>query len=196
MTQLTLTQAEILTAASRNPDGRVSEFPANLRGGARAKVISILVQQQRLEYRSDELVITDAGRIAIGCKPSAPTTEVEPQKEIEKVVEVETAEREMQPEPEKMASTETEVETGSEAEAEVANPEKTEPAPWAPKAGTKMALLLDKLRQPDGTDVETLMAATGWQKHSVRGSLSTLGQQPGITISKTKVDGKLIYRSI
>lgn len=193
MTQLTPTQAEILTAASRNPDGRVSEFPANLRGGARAKVVSILVQQQRLEYRNDELVITDAGRIAIGCKPSAPPTDVEPQKEIETVVEVETVEPEIQPEPEKMANTEAEVETGTEAE--VTNPEKTEPAPWAPKAGTKMALLLDKLRQPDGADVETLMAATGWQKHSVRGSLSTLGQQPGITISKTKVDGKLIYRS-
>lgn len=182
MTQLTLTQAEILTAASRNLDGRVSEFPANLRGGARAKVISILVQQQCLEYRNDELVITDAGRIAIGCKPSAPPAEVEPSNEIEKVVEVETVEPEMQSEKEKMASSEAEV-VSSEA------------APWAPKAGTKMALLLDKLRQPDGADVETLMAATGWQKHSVRGSLSTLGQQPGITISKTKVDGKLIYRS-
>lgn len=193
MTQLTPTQAEILTAASRNPDGRVSEFPANLRGGARAKVVSILVQQQRLEYRNDELIITDAGRIAIGCKPSAPLAEVEPNNEIETGVEVETAEPEIQPEPEKMANTEIEVETGTEAE--VTNPEKTEPAPWAPKAGTKMALLLDKLRNPEGADVETLMAATGWQKHSVRGSLSTLGQQPGITISKTKVDGKLIYRS-
>lgn len=194
MTQLTPSQAEILTAASRNPDGRVNEFPAKLRGGARTKVVSILVQQQRLEYRNDELVITDAGRIAIGCKPSELPAEVEPQNEIGTVVEAEIPAPEIQPEPEKMARTETETETEVEAGAgaEVANPE---PAPWAPKAGTKMALLLDKLRHPEGADVETLMAATGWQKHSVRGSLSTLGQQPGIAISKTKVDGKLIYRS-
>jgi hypothetical protein len=40
------------------------------------------------------------------------------------------------------------------------------------RAGSKQAILLDLLRQPEGATIETLMAATGWQRSSVRTGFS------------------------
>lgn len=41
-----------------------------------------------------------------------------------------------------------------------------------PKEGTKLGALIAALRQPDGATIAELMAATGWQAHSVRGAIS------------------------
>ncbi len=37
------------------------------------------------------------------------------------------------------------------------------------RAGTKQALLFEMLRRPEGTTIEHVIAATGWQAHTVRG---------------------------
>lgn len=48
-----------------------------------------------------------------------------------------------------------------------------DPMPNPPKVATgKIAILLGLLQQPGGTTVEAMMAATGWQAHSVRGAVS------------------------
>lgn len=41
-------------------------------------------------------------------------------------------------------------------------------------AETKAAIVLKKLNAPKGATIETLMQATGWQAHSVRGFLSAI----------------------
>lgn len=49
------------------------------------------------------------------------------------------------------------------------------PSAWAPnppKAGTKLATLIDLLNRKDGATIPEMMDATGWQAHSVRGGLS------------------------
>ena len=48
-------------------------------------------------------------------------------------------------------------------------PERPEPQPGP---GTKLAILLELLRRAEGASVDELMAATGWQAHSVRGAIS------------------------
>ena len=81
---------------------------------------------------------------------------------------------------------------------------KASPAKKAPKGakkadgardGSKSAKVLDLLKQQGGVSLKTLMKATGWQPHSVRGFLSgTLHKKLGLTITSTKgEDGERTY---
>lgn len=64
------------------------------------------------------------------------------------------------------------------------------------RAGTKQALLIDLLRRRDGTTLDEMVAATGWQAHSVRGAMSAaLKKKLGLTITSEKIDGRgRVYR--
>ena len=63
----------------------------------------------------------------------------------------------------------------------------TDDAP-APKQreGTRKAIVVELLGRPDGATLEELMAATAWQKHSVRGFISTLGSKHGYAVVSTR----------
>ena len=60
----------------------------------------------------------------------------------------------------------------------------------------KKDVILQLLRQPTGVSLEKLMAATGWQAHSVRGFLSAaVGKQMGLKLASSKgEDGQRVYR--
>ncbi len=65
--------------------------------------------------------------------------------------------------------------------------------PKTPKG--KIAVLLDLLRQPDGTTIEQMMAATGWQAHSVRGAMSgSIKTVRGIAVISEKSETGRVYR--
>jgi Protein of unknown function (DUF3489) len=53
-------------------------------------------------------------------------------------------------------------------------PTKPEAAPKArtPREGTKQATLIAMLRAPDDATIEEIVAATGWQPHTVRGAMA------------------------
>ena len=42
----------------------------------------------------------------------------------------------------------------------------------APRAGTRQALMIEMLKRPEGATVEQIAAATGWQRHTIRGAIS------------------------
>ena len=72
-------------------------------------------------------------------------------------------------------------------------------APETPAAATpvtKAEMVLKKLRAPRGVTVQTLMEATGWQAHSVRGFLSgTVRKKLGFNVlSEIGKDGARRYR--
>jgi len=55
--------------------------------------------------------------------------------------------------------------------------------------GSKSEKILELLRQPEGATLHELVAATGWQPHSVRGFLSgTLAKKLGHKITRRKRD--------
>ncbi len=59
----------------------------------------------------------------------------------------------------------------------------------------KLGLVIALLRQPQGTTVEAMMAATGWQAHSVRGALSgAIKKGRGLTVLSEKSEGGRVYR--
>ena len=47
------------------------------------------------------------------------------------------------------------------------------------------------LRAPDGATIEEIMAATGWQSHTVRGAMAgALKKKLGLEVTSEKVEGR------
>jgi len=181
MTQLSDTQTLILRAVAQRPERIAMPLPESLRGGAAAKVIGAMLakgflQEVDADLRKGEpmwretgdgngvtLVATDAGFAAIGIEPE-----------------------DANPAPAGATAAPTE---------EPAPVEPSEPAA-APKArtpreGTKQATLIAMLRAPDGATIEEIMAATGWQSHTVRGAMAgALKKKLGLEVTSEKVEDR------
>ena len=57
---------------------------------------------------------------------------------------------------------------------------------------TKQQICLGLLNRPDGTTIEQMQRATGWQPHSVRGFLSgAVKKKLGLTLVAEKIEGGL-----
>ena len=68
-----------------------------------------------------------------------------------------------------------------------------EPAPKTrtPREGTKQATLIAMLRAPDGATIKEIMAATGWQSHTVRGVMAgALKKKLGLEVTSEKIEGR------
>jgi hypothetical protein len=186
MTKLSDTQAIILSAAAQREDRIALPLPESLRGGAATKVVGAMLAKGFLEevdanMRKGEpiwretgdghgvtLVATDAGLAAIGIEP------------------------EDAPSAPKGAD-----EAPGDAPAPDA-PAGPEAAPKArtPREGTKQATLISMLRAPDGATIEEIMAATGWQSHTVRGAMAgALKKKLGLEVTSEKVEDRgRVYR--
>lgn len=71
---------------------------------------------------------------------------------------------------------------------------KTDEQPEATKAPSKLDQLVTLLSQPGGVDLATMMAATGWQAHSVRGALAGSLRKKGHQILSEKIEGVRTWR--
>lgn len=60
---------------------------------------------------------------------------------------------------------------------------------------SKIDQVLAMLYRPEGATIEAMIAATGWQAHTVRGAMSgALKKKAGLTITSEKADGVRTYR--
>lgn len=186
MTQLSDTQAIILSAAAQRPEHIALPLPESLRGGAAAKVVSTMIakgllQEIEINARRGEpiwretgdghgttLVATDAGLAAIGIEPD----------------EAETALANATESPPD--------DRAPDSDAEAAHSTRT------PRAGTKQAALIAMLRASDGATIEEITAATGWQAHTVRGAIAgALKKKLGLDVTSEKVEGRgRVYRVV
>ena len=66
----------------------------------------------------------------------------------------------------------------------------------APKVPSKLDQVEALLLAPAGASIAELMAATGWQQHSVRGAMAGALKKRGLTISSDKSDGTRRYSAI
>ncbi len=62
--------------------------------------------------------------------------------------------------------------------------------PTSPARETKRGAILLLLEREGGATLDELVAATSWQRHSVRGLLSTLGSKGGHKIATATVEGR------
>jgi len=75
--KLSPAQGLLLRTAARRADGRVT-LPDTLRGGARVKVLTALLQRGWIKPADDGHVLTDAGYAAIGQQRPRPPDDVQP----------------------------------------------------------------------------------------------------------------------
>tara|TARA_R110002073_G_scaffold194287_1_gene353363 strand:+ start:248 stop:829 length:582 start_codon:yes stop_codon:yes gene_type:complete len=181
MTKLSDTQTIILSRAAQNEDRIAIPLPDSLRGGAAAKVVGAMLAKGFLEEvdadtRKGDLVwretgdghgvtlaATDAGLAAIGIEPEDANT-------------VPAAATD--------APTEEPVQNAPTAP-EASHKTRT------PREGTKQATLIAMLRAPDGATIEEIMAATGWQSHTVRGAMAgALKKKLGLEVTSEKVENR------
>jgi hypothetical protein len=200
MTKLSDTQAVILSTASQRSDGAVLPLPETLKltGGALTKVFGSLKAKGLIDHqgapRGDELPplrITRAGLEAIGVQPedtgstSVPATDAP--HDAPDAQEGGTAGQEPQAPTEPAPATTAPAAAKGRAKAK-ARPGKGAPAGKpTPRAGTKQARMIELLRRPEGATVEQIAAATGWQKHTVRGAISgALKKKLGLNVEATR----------
>jgi DNA-binding IclR family transcriptional regulator len=73
-----------------------------------------------------------------------------------------------------------------------ASPERDTGHRGANGGASKKAMVLALLDK--GATLDQIMAATGWQRHSVRGFLSTLASKGGVPTANSKENGARVYR--
>ncbi len=192
MPRLTDTQLVILSAAAERADGAVLPLPKSLkaRGGALTSTIRSLLKKglvaeqpaarDAAAWREAEdgprvmLVITDAGMqeigVAAGHESKTQGTSIKKQSKARH----------------------------QRITRKAADPNlKAEIVP-AVRPGTKQALLIDLLKRKRGATIDDIVAATGWQPHSVRGAISgTLKKKLGLTVASEVANGRgRVYRII
>lgn len=181
MAKLTDTQLVILSAAIQRTDGAILPLPKSIkaRGAALTRLIDALKRNRLImalprdpdapiDGRTEPtLVITDAGRRAIGAEETGEPT----------------------PSP---SSTN---EAAGEPNGDVPSLNAAEP-PAPASTGTKIARVVTLLRSEAGATLAEIIEATGWQAHSVRGAISgTLKKKLGLTVISDKVEGRgRVYR--
>ena len=181
MTQLSDTQALILSAAAQRLERIALPLPESLRGGAAAKVVGVMIAKGLLQevdanLRKGEpiwretgdghgatLIATDAGLAAIGIEPDAADTAP-------------------------LGAT--------DAPTDEAAPDTSGELDAPPKArtlreGTKQATLIAMLRAPEGATIEEIMVALDWAAHTIRGAMAgALKKKLGLEVTSEKVEGR------
>jgi DNA-binding MarR family transcriptional regulator len=191
MAKLTDTQLVILSAAASRKDHAVLPLPKSLKikGVAVIKMLEGLRKKGLLEeqpasrevvaWREDKdgrrmmLVITETGLRAIDGAPAGETDK-------------------------QLTPTKTRVKKPRAKNKTIATKPKAETSAPTARQGTKQALLISLLKRKTGATIEEIVAATGWQAHSVRGAISgTLKKKLGLAVESKAVEARgRVYRIV
>ena len=218
MNRLSDAQLVVLAAACQRADRNVLPLPERMKGGAAQKIVASLIGKALIEelaagandpvWREREdsggttLRATHTAFQALGIEPEdgADSQGSEaagaPAGGDEAKAAATAAERADMPTP---AAT-----GGDEAGTGPGEPTAAPTAPLSPEAGrvrksrpdTKQAQLVAMLQSPDGASLDEIVAATGWQAHTVRGAIAgALKKKLGLVVMSERVEGRgRVYR--
>jgi len=179
MTQLSDTQAVILSAACSREGGFLLPITASLKGGAVNMVLNSLIKKELAEeipaepgmpvWREDE----DGTPLTLRATPAAYTA----------LGMVADAGADSGPEEEPatdMADQPETAPTEADGATEGQFVRKT-------RQGSKQEALIAMLKRPEGASIAEIMEATGWLAHSIRGFIAgTVKKRLGLTITSEK----------
>jgi hypothetical protein len=176
MTKLSDTQLIVLSAAAKRSTLLAQPLPPRLKGSAAHKVIKPLIARGLLEEVDANLRRGDAVWRETG--DGHGVTLVITPAGLEAIgVDSEAAPAKPRP-------------------AKSSIPKSAEPRNSKPRGNTKQAEMIALLQRAKGATLDELVAATGWQAHTVRGAMSgALKKKLGLTIASEKVDNRgRVYR--
>ncbi|WP_286758217.1 DUF3489 domain-containing protein [Ralstonia sp. RL] len=190
MTTITLTptQHAILAHAIEHHGGKIDGFPEHIKGAARQKVLAGLANRALITTDGSHWFVAAEGYDALGLpRPGVKTTRVGSfEAQLDRIIA--NAE---QP----TATGDPELEAAVTA-AEAAWTQAGDDAPRRTRAHSKQAQVIAMLRRPEGATIRQIMDATGWQAHTVRGTLAgALKKKLGLAIVSDKPQGgERVYR--
>ncbi|WP_028769448.1 DUF3489 domain-containing protein [Silanimonas lenta] len=188
-TPLTPAQHAILAYALEHTGGRIEWFPDHIKGGARQKVLAGLANRALIVRQGDGWVVADEGFEAMNRpRPTAEPAPPEADPEIEAAVTAAEAGWSQ----DKAARTRPRTRENERSEVSRGEAERVR----STRQNSKQARVIAMLRRPEGATVRQIVEATGWQPHTVRGTLvGALKKKLGLTIVSEKVpSGERIYR--
>ena len=190
--QLTPTQTQVLQHALDYNDGQVVWFPESVKGGARKKVLDGLFNRA--------LVTTDGGTHwyvaaegydALG-RPRPTVVAVAPVAPLVADPELEATVAQYEA---TFAQHEADGTQASTPTAPVTDLS-PEPVKVRTRENSKQATVLQMLKRAEGATVRQICEATGWQAHTVRGTIAgAFKKKLGLTVESEKAQGgERVYR--
>jgi len=188
-TQLTPAQHAILAKAIHTSGGKIDWFPDHVKGGARKKVLDGMFNRALITPDGEGWCVAAEGYDALGLP--RPHVHAEPVSTLEARLDAIIANAE--------AAQDDTADADAELEAAVAQAEASfKPPVKAPRTrpNSKQADVIRMLQRPEGATIGQICAATGWQAHTVRGTLAgALKKKLGLTIVSDKPKGgERVYR--
>ena len=189
--QLTPAQHAILAKAINTSGGKIVWFPDNIKGGARKKVLDGMFNRALITPDGGGWCVAAEGYDALGmARPHAQARRIG---SIESKLDEIIAHAEGAP----SASDNEELEADvAAAEAEWTQDKTTAQTRPRTRENSKQAQVIAMLRRPEGATIAQICEATGWQKHTVRGTFAgAFKKKLGLTIPSEKPDGgERVYR--
>jgi hypothetical protein len=176
---LSTTQYDILEHAIDQTKGQIVWFPDNVKGGARHKVIQGLFNKALITSDGqDNYFVAIEGYVALGRDLPTPAP-LHPDPEVEAAVAAKEAEWAQ----EKQDAAQRLLKVGVEGKPRM-------------RDNSKQATVIQMLQRPEGATISQICEATGWQKHTVRGTFAgAFKKKLGLNLTSDKADGgERIYR--
>ena len=203
--QLTSTQTQVLQHALDHTSGRIDWFPDSVKGGARKKVLDSLLGRELIMNDGTDWLVATPGYEALGMPRRSPITLAA----LDAVIaNAEAAQHGAS----QVLADEVGADDPSDAEIDASNHidpvieaavAASEALPGSEvktprtRVHSKQATIIEMLKRAEGATMAQMCATTGWQAHTIRGSMAgNFKKKLGLTITSTKdAGGQRVYRT-